>query len=451
MARDSSGTFSLLGTLAPPGTVSDPTTINAIMTDCATALTDSINVNGTKPWAANQPMAGFKFTGIADGTARDDSASLGQAQKGHKNKATAVGGTVDAIALTFAPTFLSLSAGMEIKWTSAGANTIAGVTIAVDAIGGTITVKKGATAALAVGDTGVAGYLNWAIYDGTNWIHQNPATGSVAFTGGTLTTSTSMSGKDFREAKGAAVASAATCDIWTPADGNYVHITGTTGITSFGTAHQAGEERVVVFDGACIVTYNATSLILPGAVNYTTAAGDVMIVRADTTANMKVVDIIRASGLPVIAGGLVTIPKATADARSSTTMTDDTDFSFSMLASTNYHIRVGYFISTSASNACGIKIGIVGPASPTSVMAIERAVVLDGSSMVLTNLDNSSTSGSAVFTHVETINTGGVWCTLDIIWKNVNAGTFKLQTARQGAAGTATFNLNSYLEYGVTN
>jgi hypothetical protein len=52
----------------------------------------------------------------------------------------------------------------------------------------------------------------------------------------------------------------------------HVTITGTTTITSFGTA-AAGTFRRVVFSGALTLTHNATSLILPQGGNVTTAAG----------------------------------------------------------------------------------------------------------------------------------------------------------------------------------
>ena len=73
-------------------------------------------------------------------------------------------------------------------------------------------------------------------------------------------------------AKGADIASAATTDIGA-ATGNYVDVTGTTTITALGTV-QAGSMRIVRFTGALTLTHNATSLILPGAVNITTVAGD---------------------------------------------------------------------------------------------------------------------------------------------------------------------------------
>jgi len=71
---------------------------------------------------------------------------------------------------------------------------------------------------------------------------------------------------------GTAIASAATVSIGA-ATGEYVHITGTTTITAFDTV-QAGTERTVVFDGVLTLTNNA-NIVLPGAANITTAAGDV--------------------------------------------------------------------------------------------------------------------------------------------------------------------------------
>lgn len=52
---------------------------------------------------------------------------------------------------------------------------------------------------------------------------------------------------------------------------NYVRVTGTTTITSFGTI-KAGTVRFLRFAGALLITYNATSVILPGAANITTTA-----------------------------------------------------------------------------------------------------------------------------------------------------------------------------------
>ena len=81
-----------------------------------------------------------------------------------------------------------------------------------------------------------------------------------------------------RDGKGqsaeATVASAATADIGA-ASSPFVQITGTTGITSFGTTYSGA--RYVRFAGALTLTHNATTLILPAATNITTAAGDTLV------------------------------------------------------------------------------------------------------------------------------------------------------------------------------
>ena len=101
---------------------------------------------------------------------------------------------------------------------------------------------------------------------------------------------------DFSE--GAAVASAATTDIWAT-DGNTVHITGTTTISSFGTAPRVGAVRWVIFDGVLTLTHGA-NLNLPGSANITTAVGDFARVYADTTTQFDV-QYFRKDGTAVVA------------------------------------------------------------------------------------------------------------------------------------------------------
>jgi len=56
---------------------------------------------------------------------------------------------------------------------------------------------------------------------------------------------------------------------------NFLTITGTTTITSFGSNYNG--PKMLRFTGALTLTHNATTLILPGAVNITTAANDTCI------------------------------------------------------------------------------------------------------------------------------------------------------------------------------
>lgn len=73
----------------------------------------------------------------------------------------------------------------------------------------------------------------------------------------------------------ASLASAATTDIGAQ-DSSYLNITGSTTITSLGTASRSGIRRLLRFDAALVLTYNATTLILPGSDDFLTAAGDIL-------------------------------------------------------------------------------------------------------------------------------------------------------------------------------
>jgi hypothetical protein len=89
--------------------------------------------------------------------------------------------------------------------------------------------------------------------------------------GGTGST-TPIGANDSLHIQGTPIVSAATTSIGS-ATGDFIDITGTTTITSLGTG-SAGDQRVVRFTGALILTHNATSLILPGNANITTAVND---------------------------------------------------------------------------------------------------------------------------------------------------------------------------------
>jgi hypothetical protein len=99
-------------------------------------------------------------------------------------------------------------------------------------------------------------------------------------------------------AKGADIASAATTDIGA-ATGEFVDVTGTTTITGLGTI-AAGIKRTVRFTGALTLTHNATSLILPGSANITTANGDVAQFISLGSGNWKCTGYIRQNGTPLV-------------------------------------------------------------------------------------------------------------------------------------------------------
>lgn len=87
--------------------------------------------------------------------------------------------------------------------------------------------------------------------------------------------------------KGADIASAATTDLGA-IEGLSHDITGTTTITSFGTVRE-GILKIVKFEGALILTHNATSLILPGGASIATADGDIGIFISEGSGNWRCV------------------------------------------------------------------------------------------------------------------------------------------------------------------
>jgi microcystin-dependent protein len=93
----------------------------------------------------------------------------------------------------------------------------------------------------------------------------------------------------------AVIASATTTNILA-AGTEFVAVSGTATITSFGTG--ANQKRFVRATGAFTLTHNATSLILPGGQNIKAASGDTFIVISDASSNCRVYAYMRAANPP---------------------------------------------------------------------------------------------------------------------------------------------------------
>jgi hypothetical protein len=105
------------------------------------------------------------------------------------------------------------------------------------------------------------------------------------------------------------IASAATTDLGSK-DSGYLTISGTTTITSLGTV-SAGINKRCVFSGALILTHNATSLILPGAANITTVAGDVLFFESLGSGNWRCIAYLPTTGGVVTTTNAVTLTNKT--------------------------------------------------------------------------------------------------------------------------------------------
>lgn len=141
---------------------------------------------------------------------------------------------------------------------------------------GTVTVDPDSTETINGSSTLTLSSGDWAIIvcDGTEWkatVGQSILTKNNTFSGANTFTGVNTFTKTQKWAKGADVASATALTLGT--DGNYFDVTGTTTITSIATVG-VGTVIKLQFDGILTLTHHATDLILPGAANITTAAGD---------------------------------------------------------------------------------------------------------------------------------------------------------------------------------
>ena len=116
--------------------------------------------------------------------------------------------------------------------------------------------------------------------------------------------------------KGADIASATTLVIGT--DGDYFDITGTTAITDMTVT--AGRRFTLQFNGAVVLTYHATNLYLPGAVNLTTEANDSLTFIATAANQVRCIGYaLKDGGSPVTASASAGTIGTEADTTSGTT------------------------------------------------------------------------------------------------------------------------------------
>jgi hypothetical protein len=294
MPRNGSGTYTRPQSDYVAGTTILATSVNSDLNDMAQALTASIARDGQTTPTGNMPMGNFRHTGVADGTARTDYAALGQTQNGAFLWGGTAGGTANAATISLNPPLAAYAAGQAFRFqTGAAANTSA-VTLNVNSLGATAVNKGDGTMALGAGDLPASAMVT-VVHDGTRFRLVDVAS----------------------DAPWVDLASATTTDLSTV--GANVRITGTTTITGFGTA-PSGTTRKLRFAAALTLTHNATSLILPGAADITTAAGDTAEAISLGAGNWVLVDFTRAAGLPISATATGAALVAAADAAAARTV-----------------------------------------------------------------------------------------------------------------------------------
>lgn len=127
-------------------------------------LNNRLDKDGSVVPTANQPMGGFKHTGVGNAAARDSYASAGQIEDGSLNYLGTVSGT-NTLTGSLTPTLTAYVTGMMIAFKVAVTNT-ASTTLNVNSVGA-LTIKNPEGNSLSGGEL-VAGNIVVVRYDGTN-------------------------------------------------------------------------------------------------------------------------------------------------------------------------------------------------------------------------------------------------------------------------------------------
>lgn len=194
-------------------------------------------------------------------------------------------------AVSIGNTFLSYIATTALSLTiSRSATTLPNFWwIEANALGGNITIVPDSNDSINVNGKTLAAGATYQIVQGASCKISTDANGNlyILFIGNLLNAEQTL-------------ASATTTNLGNTG-GNIISITGTTTITGLGSSASASNPFYITrFTGALTLTYNATNLIIPGAVNYTTTAGDVFMWKYEGSGNWRCVGYSLISGKTLV-------------------------------------------------------------------------------------------------------------------------------------------------------
>lgn len=267
--------------------------------------------------------------------------------------------------------------------------------------------------------------------------------------------------------KGADVASAATIDLSTCA-GDFCDVTGTTTITAI-TSEAAGIRRKVRFTGALTFTHNATSLILPGGANITTANGDTADLISLGSGNWLCFSYTKASGepiapfadtSPIVAGSADATKKVRIEADGITTATTrvwtapDSDIANFLIqrVSTQSSAAVASSTTTPADDTIpqsteGVELLTLSitPKKTSHILEIEAVLLVSGSAISQLTVALFQDSGAdAIAAMGQASSTTDSLETVKLIHR-MSAGTTSATTFKiRGGASTGNITMNGF-------
>lgn len=172
----------------------------------------------------------------------------------------------------------------------------------------------------------------------------------------------------------ASLSSASTVDLGSVRE-QYITVSGAVSITSFGSSAPTGAVKYITFSGAPLLTYNATSMMLPSSGNIQIIAGDTAVAVHEGAGNWRVVSFTRAQPRGVLS--VNTTPSSTPTSTSGST-SESSMMTYALPA------------SAMAANGYGIRVSAWGVTAATTTTKEIKAyfggtVLFDTGSILLNN------------------------------------------------------------------
>jgi hypothetical protein len=188
--RNGSGVFTVSNPDFVSGTVISSSEMDANFADVATALTQSIAVDGQTTITGNLPMATYRHTGVGNAAARTDYAAAGQVQDSGLVWGGTAGGTANALTLTLTPAITAYATGQRFAFKAGASPSSSSVTIDINSVGA-VAIERD-DVALSSSSVIEAGKYYEIIYDGTAFQLSQISATPYSETTGTVTASTTQ-------------------------------------------------------------------------------------------------------------------------------------------------------------------------------------------------------------------------------------------------------------------
>ncbi len=279
--------------------------------DFVDGLNNCMTKDGQNSAIADLNMGGNKLKNGKTATLVGDFPIVSDTQNSVQTFVTSTG-SANAYVLTLTPPPAAYVAGQKFTFKANFANTGA-ATVNVNSLGAKAINNIAGSTALVANDI-IVDQIVTIQYDGTQFqvtigeILSNPLNPNGHFIGWD---------------KGGDIASASPLVVDT--DGNMFDVTGTTGFSVMTVA--INRKFTLQFDGILTLT-NGASIVLPGGVNFTTAAGDVLECQSIAANVVIVTNITKADGTAVIGGASTVIETQTPSAASTVTFNTGIDSTF---------------------------------------------------------------------------------------------------------------------------